>query len=689
LIGPAFLSRLLATAMLFTVDGVAFSNLAAQVQAPSATDVSPTVNAEVSSVVNTGSGYDAWTGSAHRQITDLEVPGAVGSHGLKWTRSYNSGNERMWSFSYTWRYWGRGWPDPQAVVLPDGGIWRPYEPGMKLRLIKSGPTANPAWADLYLEDGSMVHMEGYTDFPDDKYHATVDYLAPLYLLDPYGRKTILTYEEVTIPPYYNGYYIRLTKVTDPSGRYIKITYGLGNGTGTFDYPTRVEGSDGSWVNYTWAVQTHQTYTNYGAMVLTRVDYSNGTSANYAYGDTTYVADFVCCDQNGISYTYINDERLRTVTSTGNNYTLAYDALGRCVKRTLNSITTYYVYDGEKPVLEYNSSGAIVGRNLYGKAIDEILLRVDVINNWTLYFQQDHEGSVTHLTSSTGTVIEKYKYDAFGAPTIYNASGMQISTSTYNNRFLFTGREYAPTFGFYEYRARAYNPTLGRFMSEDPKLFDAGDYNLYRYVHNDPLDLTDPMGLDVGAAGYDASEVIRLPNGYVFEKSTVSSPAGERLRNWALSQVGSRQWLKDSAKPPLQKGDNKCNQFLRDGVKATTGDNLAIGGVRSWLSTIRHLFEGARMPSSHELADPKAQVSGATKPMPLERGMSGDLIAQQHNSEGEYGHAGIIVGRDTVVSVSSRSDPAGIVGINNWGFRPRGENAEARNDPPPVVRKLRQ
>ena len=59
--------------------------------------------------------------------------------------------------------------------------------------------------------------------------------------------------------------------------------------------------------------------------------------------------------------------------------------------------------------------------------------------------------------------------------------------------MFTGREYAP-FGFYEYRARAYNPTLGRFMSEDPKLFDAGDYNLFRYCHNDPVDFTDPMGL---------------------------------------------------------------------------------------------------------------------------------------------------------------------------------------------------
>ena len=44
-------------------------------------------------------------------------------------------------------------------------------------------------------------------------------------------------------------------------------------------------------------------------------------------------------------------------------------------------------------------------------------------------------------------------------------------------------------------ARAYHSGLGRFMSEDPKLFDAGDYNLFRYCHNDPIDFTDPMGLD--------------------------------------------------------------------------------------------------------------------------------------------------------------------------------------------------
>ena len=202
----------------------------------------------------------------------------------------------------------------------------------------------------------------------------------------------------------------------------------------------------------------------------------------------------------IDYTYLNDEHLIGVTnrnvSPNDTYDLRYDALGRCVKRTIRGVTNYYVYDGEKPILEYNSSAALVGRNVYGKGVDEILTRTDYTVNQTYYYQQDHEGSVTHLTSATGTVIESYRYDAFGAPTTMSSSG------TYNNRFKFTGREYTATFSFYEYRARAYHPGLGRFMSEDPKLFDAGDYNLFRYCHNDPLDLTDPMGLGGGSEDKD-------------------------------------------------------------------------------------------------------------------------------------------------------------------------------------------
>lgn len=224
---------------------------------------------------------------------------------------------------------------------------------------------------------------------------------------------------------------------------------------------------------------------------------------------------------GIAYTYVNDERLASINGNGNSYQLVYDALGRCVSRTLNSGTIYYIYDGEKPIMEYapNSKKFGGGLNLYGKGIDEILMRTQrqwvlvrgggtVLTSTTFYYQDDHEGSVTHLTNSTGAILEKYRYDVFGAPSFFDATGNPLSASGYSNRFLFTGREYTSTFGVYEYRARAYHPGIGRFTGEDPKGFDAGDYNLFRYCHNDPEDLTDPMGTNYWMA--PGSNVVNVP-----------------------------------------------------------------------------------------------------------------------------------------------------------------------------------
>jgi uncharacterized protein (TIGR02594 family) len=242
------------------------------------------------------------------------------------------------------------------------------------------------------------------------------------------------------------------------------------------------------------------------------------------------------DPQEVDYTYLRDEHLIRVTFGTNTYDLAYDALGRCVKRTVHTTemddsrptptprpdptpyprptptpdpNKYYIYDGERPILEYASNGTLVGYNLYGKGVDEILMHYDPTLTQepkTFYYQQDHEGSVTHLTYSPPTgvspILEYYRYDVFGKPTIYGPppNWSLRPASLYSNRFLFTGREYNAMFGFYEYRARAYHPDLGRFMSEDPKLFDAGDYNLFRYCHNDPIDFTDPTGLAGEATG---------------------------------------------------------------------------------------------------------------------------------------------------------------------------------------------
>ena len=80
--------------------------------------------------------------------------------------------------------------------------------------------------------------------------------------------------------------------------------------------------------------------------------------------------------------------------------------------------------------------------------------------------------------------------------MFIARGGTIRTaSIYNNRFLFTGREWLKDLKLYDYRNRMYQPELGRFLQPDPKQFGAGDYNLYRYCHNDPINKSDPTGLE--------------------------------------------------------------------------------------------------------------------------------------------------------------------------------------------------
>jgi RHS repeat-associated protein len=225
-------------------------------------------------------------------------------------------------------------------------------------------------------------------------------------------------------------------------------------------------------------------------------YSTGHGMTVTNGPSHEISAF-----NGTNYSYIADSYLvKASTVTGNNsYTLFYDALGRCVKRTSvtnggTPVDNYYIFDGEHWVVEYDANGAIQSNALYGIGMDEVIARGTSLNTsspqgW--FYFPDRNGNISVVTDGVNTVRESYRYDAFGAPTVT----VPVGQTAINNRFLFTRREWNAIYGFYEYRARAYNPTLGRFTSEDPKGFDAGDYNLYRYCNNDPMDLNDPMGLE--------------------------------------------------------------------------------------------------------------------------------------------------------------------------------------------------
>ena len=107
---------------------------------------------------------------------------------------------------------------------------------------------------------------------------------------------------------------------------------------------------------------------------------------------------------------------------------------------------------------------------------------------TNFYEADGLGSVTSLSTSAGAVSQTYTYDSFGNTT--------TSSGSLTNFFRYTARDFDSETNLYEYRARYYDPTVGRFLSEDPIQFDGG-INFYAYTANDPVGLVDPSGLTPG------------------------------------------------------------------------------------------------------------------------------------------------------------------------------------------------
>jgi RHS repeat-associated protein len=178
----------------------------------------------------------------------------------------------------------------------------------------------------------------------------------------------------------------------------------------------------------------------------------------------------------------------------------YDPLGRCVKRWKGPAATgtpeypyatYFYYDGWNLVQEGLSVASADRTYVHGGRVDEIV--ASQVSGLWYHHHYDAQRNAILLSTTSGGMMEQYDYDAFGFPYFYNALGQK---STPRTRFLFTGREWITDLRLYDYRHRLYQPELGRFLQPDPKQFEAGDYNLYRYCHNDPVNKSDPTGLTI-------------------------------------------------------------------------------------------------------------------------------------------------------------------------------------------------
>jgi RHS repeat-associated protein len=120
------------------------------------------------------------------------------------------------------------------------------------------------------------------------------------------------------------------------------------------------------------------------------------------------------------------------------------------------------------------------------AVDELLARTDSSGDTSWYFR-NQVGSVIAIASTTAGVQDQITYDPFG-------NIVTQTNATNGDRFLFAGMEYDSVTGLYYDHARYYDAGIGRFVSQDPAGFKAGDTDLYRYVGNAPTYRNDPTGL---------------------------------------------------------------------------------------------------------------------------------------------------------------------------------------------------
>jgi RHS repeat-associated protein len=300
---------------------------------------------------------------------------------------------------------------------------------------------------------------------------------------------------------------QITSLGNPPTAIDAQSYGY-NASSDMTSETNAEGS----VTYTYDNINELTGVS-GASSATYTYDSNGnrTMSGYSTGtgnETTAGA--------GYTYTYDHDGNLtsKTQTSTGDVWTYTWDYRNRLtgvveensshtvimqgtytydpmnrrigVDETVSAVETktYTVYDGTNPYADFNGSGTLLERYVYGPS-GQILSRTSA-SGTTAWYLTDHLGSVRDVVATSGTVLDHIAYDAYGNVT--------SETSPSNgDRFKFDGMAWDAAIGLYYDNARYYDPASGRFISFDSYGFAAGSANLSEFVGNNVTGAIDPSG----------------------------------------------------------------------------------------------------------------------------------------------------------------------------------------------------
>jgi RHS repeat-associated protein len=152
----------------------------------------------------------------------------------------------------------------------------------------------------------------------------------------------------------------------------------------------------------------------------------------------------------------------------------------------------FLWCGTELCEERDSTGTTVTKRFFGQG-EQIL-------GTNYFFTRDHLGSIREMTDTAGTIHTRYDYDPYG-----NRAKV---FGDMDADFGFTGYYYHQNSGLCLTLFRAYDPNAGRWISRDP-ISESGGINLYAYVHNNPANRTDSIGLEEKATAW-SQNLLTIP-----------------------------------------------------------------------------------------------------------------------------------------------------------------------------------
>jgi RHS repeat-associated protein len=210
------------------------------------------------------------------------------------------------------------------------------------------------------------------------------------------------------------------------------------------------------------------------------------------------------DYNSMLVSVYNDALAKTVTNT-----YGMGGATRIKKKDSQLGSRYYAYEGLNPLCEYDSTGAVKKKYVY--AFGVCIAYVDSAGN-KYWMHHDAIGSVKVITNSSGDSVATYKYYPFGDSLLTRGSA--------KNDMQFTGKPNIAGADLYDFNVRYYDPEIGRFYSIDPLWYPAE--SPYSYCYNNPVNYTDPTGMDMSKEEEAYLEKLKQDIQRFFEESKVTS-----------------------------------------------------------------------------------------------------------------------------------------------------------------------